>query len=85
LGIIFFFLLLVSIKGMKNLIPKVTPLLSKTLFYSNKINHYSKILSRVLIKPILWVHQGNSIIKSLLNRFKTSICSRQSVSTRQKK
>jgi len=84
LGIILFLVLLVSIKGMNNLKPKITPLFSKTLSYSSKINHYSKILSRVLIKPILWVHQGNSIIKSLLNRFKASVCSRQSGSNKPK-
>lgn len=63
-GILILVFLLVSIKGMKRLIPGVSPFLFKAGVVSKKVRRMSSIISKILVTPFLWMKKGRAFIES---------------------
>lgn len=63
-GILILIILLLSIKGMKRLIPGVSPFLFKARITSQKARHFTSLISKILVTPFLWLHKSHAYLQS---------------------
>lgn len=73
IGIILFLFLVLSIRGMSNLIPKISPFMAKASEISSKVNRYSGVFSKVVTTPVVWIEHGFAFVQTAWKKYKPFI------------